>query len=247
MSNISPPQQPPSTGSQSPVPAGADVQPAPTTQDDKSQAEEIKKEENFDDMLANRMAQIVEDANEQLIPICEKIRKHFDNLEAQKEEDRDEDELIKQVKPLIEQADKLLNETNGAIRGLDENKQITNRVKIRTLDHSATPAEQRLAEALKVLVENVQGTIDWAKDKLQSFPKAQRDLGPLLDALGQPITQIVGGVGLLLAGVLNLLGNLLSGLGLDSLLKGVIAATGLDKIYKGLGLDKWLKGEKSKN
>lgn len=72
-------------------------------------------------------------------------------MEAQKEEDRDEDELIKQVKPLIEQADKLLNETNGAIRGLDENKDIMNRIKIRTLDHSATPAEQRLAEALKVV------------------------------------------------------------------------------------------------
>lgn len=59
--------------------------------------------------------------------------------------------------------------------------------------------------------------------------------------LTEPLTQIVGGVGLLLAGVLNLVGRLLSGLGLDSLLKGIVAATGLDKIYKGLGLDKWLK------
>jgi hypothetical protein len=48
-------------------------------------------------------------------------------------------------------------------------------------------------------------------------------------------------VGLLLAGVLNLVGRLLSGLGLDSLLKGIISATGLDKIYNGLGLGKWLK------
>jgi hypothetical protein len=64
----------------------------------------------------------------------------------------------------------------------------------------------------------------------------------------------------LLGGVLNLLGKLLSGLGLDSLLKGIVAATvrpsrscfspvltlcsqGLDKIYAGLGLDKWLKGK----
>lgn len=59
-------------------------------------------------------------------------------------------------------------------------------------------------------IEEVQGTIDWAKDKLEAFPKAKKDLGPLLDALGQPITQIVGGVALLLAGVLNLLGNLVS-------------------------------------
>jgi hypothetical protein len=91
-------------------------------------------------------------------------------------------------------------------------------------------------------LEEVGGTIEWAKNKLDSFPKAKRDLGPLLDALGrklpsgsfvsvlkfwiaEPLTQIVGGVGLLLAGVLNLVGNLLSGLGLDGLLKGIIAAT----------------------
>ncbi|THU94108.1 hypothetical protein K435DRAFT_860847 [Dendrothele bispora CBS 962.96] len=78
---------------------------------------------------------------------------------------------------------------------------------------------------------------------LDSFPKAKRDLGPLLDALGQPLTQIVAGVGMLLAGVLNLVGNLLSGLGLDSLLKGIVSATGLDKIYKGLGLGNWLNSK----
>jgi hypothetical protein len=109
----------------------------------------------------------------------------------------------------------------------------------------------------------VHGTIEWAKDKLEAFPKAKKELGPLLDALSrkfalvivvdnissdffrlqEPLTQIVGGVMLLLAGVLNLVGKLvsyasptknqrdfnfyvqLSGLGLDGLLKGIIAAT----------------------
>ena len=55
-----------------------------------------------------------------------------------------------------------------------------------------------------------------------------------------PLTQIIGGVGLLLSGVLNLVSNILKPLGLDGLLKGLFAATGLDKIYKGLGLDKML-------
>lgn len=41
----------------------------------------------------------------------------------------------------------------------------------------------------------------------------------------EPLTQIVMGVGMVLAGVLNLVGNLLSGLGLDSLLKGIMGAT----------------------
>ncbi|KAJ6454745.1 hypothetical protein C8R47DRAFT_220709 [Mycena vitilis] len=94
---------------------------------------------------------------------------------------------------------------------------------------------KRLAEALKILVEEVGGTIEWAKDKLDSFPKAKR---PLLDAMGRapfPLTPIR--IAHLpfnrtpLASVLNLVGNLLSGLGLDGFLKAFVGATGLDKMY----------------
>ena len=35
------------------------------------------------------------------------------------------------------------------------------------------------------LLEEVGGTIEWARNKLDAFPKAKRDLGPLLDALGR--------------------------------------------------------------
>ena len=35
------------------------------------------------------------------------------------------------------------------------------------------------------MIEEVGGTIDWAKNKLDAFPKAKKDLGPLLDALGR--------------------------------------------------------------
>ncbi|KAK7055940.1 Lea domain-containing protein [Favolaschia claudopus] len=198
-------------------------------------------EKETDRKLAERLSTLIEDANSKCLPICNMIRKHIENMEAQKEEDRDENELVKAVKPLLQQAEQILNETNGAIRGADPDNRLSNKAKRNMQDHKATPEEQRLAEALKVLVQEVGGTIEWARDKLDSFPKAQRDLGPLLDALGQPLTQIVGGVGLLLTGVLNLVGRLLSGLGLDSLLKGIVSATGLDKIYKGLGIDKWLK------
>ncbi|KAJ7580275.1 hypothetical protein C8J56DRAFT_795395 [Mycena floridula] len=201
-------------------------------------------EKETDNKLAERLSAIIEDANSKCTPLCKMIRKHIENMEAKKEEDRDEGELVKSVKPLLEQAEKILNETYGAIRGADPDNRLSNKAKRHMQDHKATPEEQRLAEALKVLVEEVGGTIEWAKDKLDAFPKAKRDLGPLLDALGQPLTQIVGGVGLLLAGVLNLVGRLLSGLGLDSLLKGIISATGLDKIYSGLGLGKWLNMKK---
>ncbi|KAJ7750372.1 hypothetical protein B0H16DRAFT_664735 [Mycena metata] len=202
-----------------------------------------EQEKETDRKLAERLSTIIEEANQKTLPICKMIRKHIENMDARKEEDRDEAELVKNVKPLLEQAEKILNETNGAIRGADPDNRLSNKATRAQQDHKATPEEQRLAEALKVMVQEVGGTIDWARDKLDSFPKAKKDLGPLLDAMGQPLTQIVGGVALLLTGVLNLVGKLLSGLGLDSLFKGILAATGLSKIYKGLGLDKLVGGK----
>ncbi|THU77405.1 hypothetical protein K435DRAFT_583221, partial [Dendrothele bispora CBS 962.96] len=202
--------------------------------------EEQKKEEAE---LANRLSALIEDANERVVPLTKMIRKHIENMDARKEEERNEQELVDAVKPLLIQAEKILNETQGMVKGADPENKISNKAKRHMQAHKATPEEQRLAEALKVMVEEVGGTIEWARNKLDSFPKAKRDLGPLLDALGQPLTQIVAGVGMLLAGVLNLVGNLLSGLGLDSLLKGILSATGLDKIYKGLGLGNWLNSK----
>ncbi|KAJ7602841.1 hypothetical protein DFH06DRAFT_1065153 [Mycena polygramma] len=199
-----------------------------------------EEEKEQDKKLAERISQIIEAANQKCTPLCKMIRKHIESMFERKEEDRDEAELVKNVKPLLQQAEQILNETNGSIRGADPDNRLSNKATRNMQDHKATPEEQRLAEALKVMIQDVGGTIEWAKDKLDSFPKAKKDLGPLLDAMGQPLTQIVGGVGLLLAGVLNLLGKLLSGLGLDSLLKGIVGATGLDKIFKGFGLDKWL-------
>ncbi|KAF8155313.1 hypothetical protein K438DRAFT_2026415 [Mycena galopus ATCC 62051] len=219
----------------------SDIDHNETTANQAGRDERTEQEQETDRKLAERLSTIIEDANAKCTPLCNMIRKHIEHMDAQKEEDRDEAELVKNVKPLLQQAEKILNETNGAIRGADPDNRLSNKATRNMQDHKATPEEQRLAEALKVMVQEVGGTIEWARDKLDSFPKAKRDLGPLLDALGQPLTQIVGGVALLLAGVLNLVGKLLSGLGLDSLLKGIVAATGLDKLYRGLGLDKWLK------
>jgi hypothetical protein len=72
-------------------------------------------------------------------------------MDARKEEDRDEDELVTQVKPLLEQAEKILNETQGAVKGADPDNRLSNKAKRNMQDHKATPEEQRLAEALKVV------------------------------------------------------------------------------------------------
>lgn len=72
-------------------------------------------------------------------------------MEAQKEEERDEGELVQKVKPLLTQAEQILHETNGAVHGADPDNRLTNRAKRNVADHVASPQEQRLAEALKVV------------------------------------------------------------------------------------------------
>ena len=72
-------------------------------------------------------------------------------MEARKEEDRDEAELVKQVKPLLEQAEKILSETEGAIKGADPGNKISSRAKRHSEAHNASPEEQRLAAALRVV------------------------------------------------------------------------------------------------
>lgn len=70
---------------------------------------------------------------------------------ARKEDERDENELVAAVKPLLEQAETILQQTQGAIKGADPENKVSARAKRHAADHKATPEEQRLAEALKVV------------------------------------------------------------------------------------------------
>jgi hypothetical protein len=72
-------------------------------------------------------------------------------MDSRKEEDRNEDELVQQVKPLLQQAEQIMNETYGMMKGADPDNKISNRAQNHQKAHKATPEEQRLAEALKVV------------------------------------------------------------------------------------------------
>jgi hypothetical protein len=89
---------------------------------------------------------------------------------------------------------------------------------------------------LKELSTTVTGTIENAKKKIAGMPHAKKELNPLWGLLAEPLGQILAAVGLLLAGVLGLVGRLLSGLGLGGLLDNLLGGLGLKGILKGLGL-----------
>ena len=72
-------------------------------------------------------------------------------MEARPEDERDEGELVNAVKPLLQQAEQILNETQGMIKGADPGNKVSGRAKRHAATHQATPEEQRLAEALAVV------------------------------------------------------------------------------------------------
>jgi hypothetical protein len=59
--------------------------------------------------------------------------------------------LVENVKPLLIEAEKILNETNGAVRGADPDNRLSRKATNHAESHRATPEEQRLAAALKVV------------------------------------------------------------------------------------------------
>lgn len=151
-------------------------------------------------------------------------------------EDLDEEKLVQDVKPLIEEASRMLQECNGAIRALDPDGRIAATAKARAASHDATPEEYCLADLLKELTQTVVQTIDNGRRRIAGMPYAKKEINPLWALLSEPLFQIIAAVGLLLSGVLGLVSRLLDGLGIGGLVRGLLGGLGVDKLLEGLGL-----------
>lgn len=207
-------------------------------------AEAAKREEER--QIAEKMNSICQQTLERVQPICKQIKEHMDKADRTPKDELDEEELVNNVKPLIEEAGRHLQECNGSLRGLDPDGKIAAQAKGRQGTGEATPEEHRLAESLKELTTTVVTTIDDAKKKLNDMPHAKKKLNPLWGLMTQPLFQILAAVGLLLAGVLGLVGQLLNGLGLGGLVNGLLGGLGVNKLLGAFGLGGDDKDKKKK-
>ncbi|KAK4040238.1 hypothetical protein C8A01DRAFT_35752 [Parachaetomium inaequale] len=211
---------------------------SPEEKEKREQAEKDKK-------LAVQMSVCIEQCLDSIRPICKMITEKIDKAERTPEDERDEEALVKEVRPLIEEGGRILNEAKGIIKGLDPEGRISANAKHKTAAREATPEEYHLADVLKDLTGDVTQCIDNAKRKLEDMPHAKKELNPLWGLLNEPLFQILAAVGLLLAGVLNLVGRLLGGLGLGGLVDGLLGTLGLNRVLEGLGLGSFSKSLKS--
>lgn len=208
-------------------------------------AEAAKREEERE--IAAKMGAICQQTLERMQPICKQITDYMEKADRTPRDELDEEELVNQVKPLIEEGGRILQECNGSLRGLDPDGHIAAQAKGRAGTGEATPEEYRLAETLKELTTTVVTCIDNAKKKLNDMPHAKKKLNPLWALMTQPLFQILAAVGLLLAGVLGLVGQLLNGLGLGGLVNGLLGGLGINKLLQSFGLTSGDKGKKGSN
>jgi len=189
-----------------------------------------------DSELANKMSAICQQTLERIQPVMKQITEYIEQADRTPRDELDEEELVNNVKPLIEEGSRILNECNGSLRGLDPDGRIAAQAKGRQQTGEASPEEYKLADNLKELTTSVVTTIDNAKKKISDMPHAKKKLNPLWSLLTEPLFQIIAAVGLLLTGVLNLVGRLLNGLGLGGLVNGLLGGLGINKLLGGLGL-----------
>ncbi|OTA52731.1 hypothetical protein K449DRAFT_340387 [Hypoxylon sp. EC38] len=208
----------------------------PPEPEETEEEKEARRQLEQDRKIAGQIAFCIEQSLDKIKPICKMIVDRIDAEERKPEDERDEEELVKQVRPLIEEGGKILTEANGVIRGLDPDGRISANAKHKTAAREATPEEYRLADLLKELTGTVTETIESAKRKLENLPRAKKGINPLWGLLSEPLFQIIAAVGLLLSGVLGLVGKLLNGLGLGGLVNNLLGGLGLTKVLDGLGL-----------
>ncbi|OJJ68217.1 hypothetical protein ASPBRDRAFT_133711 [Aspergillus brasiliensis CBS 101740] len=198
--------------------------------------QEAQRKLEEDKQLARKMSGIVAQTLDRLRPVCKMISEHIEKADRTPKDELDEEQLVKDVKPLLEEGNHILQECNGAIRALDPDGHVAATAKARAASHEASAEEHALAENLKELTDLVVKTIDNGKKRIAGMPHAKKQLNPLWALLSEPLGQIITAVGLLLTGVLGLVGRLLQGLGLGPLVNGLLGGLGLDKLLGSLGL-----------
>lgn len=123
-----------------------DIPPEPT---ESAEEKEALEQAERDRKLAGQLAALIEQSLDKIKPILKMITDKVDKAECTPKDELDEEQLVSEVKPLIEEGSKILTETNGAVRGMDPDGRIQRQAKFKSSTNEATPEEHHLAEVLK--------------------------------------------------------------------------------------------------
>jgi len=211
----------------------ADTKDVPEETDEQKQ-QKLDDEER--DKVMKRMAQIVDKGLDKVKPLLEMIDQTIDEAEKKKANNElDEDAFVSKMKPLLENAHGVMQSTLDQIKALDPENKFEKLAKRHVEDAQASSEEKAVTDGCQELSTRVKATIDKGRKAIEGMPKAKKELGPLFSLLSEPLLQILGAVGLLVAGVLNLLANILNALGLGGALTQVLSGLRITNLLETMG------------
>jgi hypothetical protein len=114
-----------------------------------AEEKEAREQMEQDKKLAKQMAMCLEQCLDKVKPICKMITNKIEAEERKPEDERDEEALVREVRPLIEEGSNILREAHGVIRGIDPDGHIQANAKHKSGTREATPEEFHLAEVIK--------------------------------------------------------------------------------------------------
>jgi len=196
------------------------------------------------DKVMKRMAHIVDKGLDKVKPLLTMIDDTIDEANKKKENgELDEDAFVSKMRPLLENAHAVMTSTYDQIQALDPERKFEKLAKRNVEDAQASADEKTVIDGCTELSTRVKDTINKGQKAIEGMPKAKRELGPLFSMLSEPLLQILGAVGLLVAGVLNLLANILNALGLGGALTQVLQGLRITNLLEAMG---YSVGDKSK-
>lgn len=132
----------------------SEIQEPEEEESEEAKAERLQKEQ--DKKLAIQMSVALEQCLDKIKPICKMITSKIEIEEGKPEDERDEEALVKEVRPLIEEGGNILREAHGVIRGLDPDGHIQANAKHKSGTRDASPEEYHLADVIKEVSHNTQ-------------------------------------------------------------------------------------------
>jgi len=139
-----------------------------------------------DKNIANSVSNEIEQCNDGVRPLMQEANSLIAEEERKDPKERNEDELVKRVTPLIQQAGELLQKCNSGIRSLDPAGQL----RMRAQGDEALPEERKAAKLLSEMTGETVRSVQEAKKKLESMPKAAKGINPLWKMVGMPLVQV---------------------------------------------------------
>ncbi|KAL4882989.1 hypothetical protein BJY04DRAFT_226791 [Aspergillus karnatakaensis] len=196
----------------------------------------VTDQKHDDTQVAERMCEVVQRIQDSVGLLSVQITKHIENAAKAPKEGIDEDQVVDDLTPLIQEAGNVLEECNSALQAIDPDGDLAALISTRGASPRLALGYQ-LADLVRQLLQTVFDLMQKPKHLLAVIPHARGRVSRLWATLFDLVFRIVTAVGLLVFKVVGLYSRALDFFRLGGPLRSILIGLGVDKLLEHSGLD----------